>query len=74
MCQRECCHSHAKVVTLALAAKERLSIEGSANLCGNGSSQGQRTAERAGAPDHPKPQAAPRGLRGSAPPLQRARW
>jgi hypothetical protein len=30
-----CCHSHAKVVTLAFASGERLSIEGSANLCGN---------------------------------------
>jgi hypothetical protein len=32
-----CCHSHAKVVTLAFASGARLSIEGSANLCGNGS-------------------------------------
>jgi hypothetical protein len=36
-----CCHSHAKVVTLALASGERLSIEGSANLCGNGSAREQ---------------------------------
>lgn len=36
-----CCHSHAKVVTLALDAGERLSIEGSANLCGNGSGREQ---------------------------------
>jgi hypothetical protein len=36
-----CCHSHAKVVTLAFAAGERLSIEGSANLCGNGSGREQ---------------------------------
>jgi hypothetical protein len=36
-----CCHSHAKVVTLALASGERLSIEGSANLCGNGSGREQ---------------------------------
>jgi hypothetical protein len=36
-----CCHSHAKVVTLALASGERYSIEGSANLCGNGSAREQ---------------------------------
>lgn len=36
-----CCHSHAKVVTLALASGERFSIEGSANLCGNGSAREQ---------------------------------
>jgi hypothetical protein len=36
-----CCHSHAKVVTLAFATGERLSIEGSANLCGNGSGREQ---------------------------------
>jgi hypothetical protein len=36
-----CCHSHAKVVTLAVAGKERLAIEGSANLCGNGSGREQ---------------------------------
>jgi hypothetical protein len=36
-----CCHSHAKVVTLAFASGERLSIEGSANLCGNGSAREQ---------------------------------
>jgi hypothetical protein len=36
-----CCHSHAKVITLALATGERLSIEGSANLCGNGSGREQ---------------------------------
>jgi hypothetical protein len=30
------CHSHAKVVSLTIANGERLSIEGSANLCGNG--------------------------------------
>jgi hypothetical protein len=36
-----CCHSHAKVVTLAFARKARLSIEGSANLCGNGSGREQ---------------------------------
>jgi hypothetical protein len=36
-----CCHSHAKVVTLAFASGERLSIEGSANLCGNGSGREQ---------------------------------
>lgn len=36
-----CCHSHAKVVTMAFASGERLSIEGSANLCGNGSAREQ---------------------------------
>jgi hypothetical protein len=36
-----CCHSHAKVVTLAFATGARLSIEGSANLCGNGSAREQ---------------------------------
>ena len=36
-----CCHCHAKVVTLAFATGERLSIEGSANLCGNGSGREQ---------------------------------
>lgn len=35
------CHSHAKVVTMAFASGERLSIEGSANLCGNGSGREQ---------------------------------
>jgi hypothetical protein len=36
-----CCHSHAKVVTLAFTGGARLSIEGSANLCGNGSGREQ---------------------------------
>ena len=36
-----CCHSHAKVVTLAFAHGGKLSIEGSANLCGNGSGREQ---------------------------------
>ena len=36
-----CCHSHAKVVTLAFATGERLCIEGIANLCGNGSGREQ---------------------------------
>ncbi len=36
-----CCDSHAKVVTLAFASGERLAIEGSANLCGNGSGREQ---------------------------------
>ncbi len=36
-----CCHSHAKVATLAFASGERLCIEGSANLCGNGSGREQ---------------------------------
>jgi hypothetical protein len=36
-----CCHSHAKVVALAFASGQRYSIEGSANLCGNGSGREQ---------------------------------
>jgi hypothetical protein len=36
-----CCHSHAKVVTLKMASGEFYSIEGSANLCGNGSAREQ---------------------------------
>ncbi len=36
-----CCPSHAKVVSLAFASGDRLSIEGSANLCGNGSGREQ---------------------------------
>jgi hypothetical protein len=36
-----CCHSHAKVVTLSFASGARLGIEGSANLCGNGSGREQ---------------------------------
>jgi hypothetical protein len=36
-----CCHSHAKVVTLAFRSGELLCIEGSANLCGNGSAREQ---------------------------------
>jgi hypothetical protein len=36
-----CCDSHAKVVTLAFESGERLCIEGSANLCGNGSGREQ---------------------------------
>jgi hypothetical protein len=36
-----CCHSHAKVVTLAFVCGATLSIEGSANLCGNGSGREQ---------------------------------
>jgi hypothetical protein len=36
-----CCASHAKVVTLAFASGQTLAIEGSANLCGNGSSREQ---------------------------------
>src|SRR5947208_1110068 len=36
-----CCHSHAKVVSLAFASGDRLAIEGSANLCGNGSGREQ---------------------------------
>ncbi len=36
-----CCHSHAKVVTLAFTSGQKMSIEGSANLCGNGSGREQ---------------------------------
>jgi hypothetical protein len=36
-----CTHSHAKVVALAFASGERLCIEGSSNLCGNGSAREQ---------------------------------
>jgi hypothetical protein len=36
-----CCHSHAKVVSLSFASGEKLAIEGSANLCGNGSGREQ---------------------------------
>jgi hypothetical protein len=36
-----CCHSHAKVVSLSFASGQRLAIEGSANLCGNGSGREQ---------------------------------
>jgi hypothetical protein len=36
-----CCASHAKVVALHFASGEKLSIEGSSNLCGNGSAREQ---------------------------------
>jgi hypothetical protein len=36
-----CCHSHAKVAAMAFANGDRFSIEGSANLCGNGSGREQ---------------------------------
>ena len=36
-----CASSHAKVVSLAFASGARLAIEGSANLCGNGSGREQ---------------------------------
>src|SRR5262249_27327436 len=36
-----CCHSHAKVVSLSFASGAKLVIEGSANLCGNGSGREQ---------------------------------
>jgi hypothetical protein len=39
--QAACCYSHAKVVTLAFVSGQRLSIEGSSNLCGNGSGREQ---------------------------------
>ncbi|HVS37416.1 MAG TPA: hypothetical protein VMS17_17775 [Gemmataceae bacterium] len=34
-------HSHAKVATLAFQSRDKLTIEGSANLCGNGSGREQ---------------------------------
>ena len=36
-----CCHSHAKVIALEFASGVKLAIEGSANLCGNGSGREQ---------------------------------
>jgi hypothetical protein len=36
-----CCHSHAKVVAMTFADGRAFSIEGSANLCGNGSGREQ---------------------------------
>ncbi len=36
-----CCHCHAKVVVTEFASGERFAIEGSANLCGNGSAKEQ---------------------------------
>jgi hypothetical protein len=36
-----CCHSHAKVVSMAFACGATLCVEGSANLCGNGSGREQ---------------------------------
>jgi hypothetical protein len=36
-----CCHSHAKVVAMQFGSGERLCIEGSSNLCGNGSAREQ---------------------------------
>src|SRR5262249_48289211 len=36
-----CCHPPARVVSLAFASGARLAIEGSANLCGNGSGREQ---------------------------------
>ena len=36
-----CCNSHSKVVAMEFASGERLSIEGSSNLCGSGSSREQ---------------------------------
>ena len=36
-----CMHSHAKVVTMAMASGERFAVEGSANLRGSGSSREQ---------------------------------
>ena len=39
--QAACCHSHAKCVALEFASGEQFAIEGSANLCGNGSGREQ---------------------------------
>lgn len=39
--QAACCHSHAKVVSMAFADGRSFCIEGSANLCGNGSGREQ---------------------------------
>lgn len=36
-----CCDNHAKVVSMQFGTGERLSVEGSANLCGNGSGREQ---------------------------------
>ena len=36
-----CCHSHCKVVTMAFVSGQKMTIEGSANLCGNGSGREQ---------------------------------
>jgi hypothetical protein len=36
-----CMHSHAKVIAMFFRSGERLSIEGSSNLCGNGSAREQ---------------------------------
>jgi hypothetical protein len=36
-----CCHSHAKVVSMTFANGDKLAIEGSSNLCGNGSAREQ---------------------------------
>lgn len=36
-----CCYSHAKVIALAFSLGRRMSLEGSANLCGNGSGREQ---------------------------------
>jgi len=38
-----CCPSHAKVATLAFSSGERYAVEGSANLCSNGSAREQFT-------------------------------
>jgi hypothetical protein len=38
-----CCHCHAKVIALEFTSGERFVIEGSSNLCGNGSAKEQIT-------------------------------
>lgn len=40
-CHAACCPSHCKVMTLAFADGTRLAVEGSANLCSNGSAREQ---------------------------------
>jgi hypothetical protein len=36
-----CCHSHAKVVSMAMLSGDKFALEGSANLCGSGSAREQ---------------------------------
>jgi hypothetical protein len=42
-CRAACCPSHSKVMALAFASGTRLAVEGSANLCSNGSAREQFT-------------------------------
>jgi hypothetical protein len=62
--QCACCHCHAKVAALAFASGERLVIEGSANLCGNGSGREQFVLIH----DAPARLARPMDLRAGGPP------